>query len=74
MAAEWRDKTENPVEKGRPSKVSNGSVMLTLDDRVRPPLMAKEPLCGSQGANVSLVNRRVTFSVLFRYFVALVIG
>ena len=65
MAAEWRDKTENPVEKGRPSIVTNGSFKLTPDDRVRQPLMAKEPLCGSQPANFSLVIAVLRFPSYF---------
>ena len=55
MAAEWRNKTENLVEYGRPSAVTNGGFEPTPDVRVRQPLMAKEPLCGNQPANLSLV-------------------
>ena len=75
MVEEWQDKAENPVECGRSSMAPIiGGVMPTPVPRVRQPHKAKEPLCGNQPANVSLVNRRVTFSVLFRYFAALVIG
>ena len=56
MAAEWRNKTENSVErKGRSSSVTYGGLRPILDVRVRQPLMAKEPLCGIQPANLSLV-------------------
>jgi hypothetical protein len=40
MAAEWRNKTENPVEKGRPSTVSNGGLEPTPEIRVSHPLVA----------------------------------
>ena len=66
MAAEWRNKAENPVgEQGRPSTGTNGSIKLTPDFRVRQPLMAKEPLCGSQPANLSLVIAVLRFPSCF---------
>jgi hypothetical protein len=66
MAAEWHNKTENPVVKiERPSSNSNGSFGLIRDWRVRQPLVAKEPLCGNQSANLSLVIAVFAFSVLF---------
>ena len=55
MVAEWRNKAENPVEEGRPSAAPKGGYEPTPDFRVRQPLVAKEPLCGSQPANLSLV-------------------
>jgi len=55
MSTEWRNKTENPVEKGRPSVVYDGGFEPILDFRVRQPLMAKEPLCGNQPTYISLV-------------------
>jgi hypothetical protein len=47
--------TENPVEKVRPSAIYNGGFKLILDFRVRQPPVAKEPLCGNQPTNLSLV-------------------
>jgi len=70
MAAERRNKTENLVEYGRPSMVTNGGFEPTPDDRVRQPLMAKEPLCGNQPANLSLVIAVLRFpscSVVLSY-------
>ena len=55
MVAEWRNKTENPVELGRPSTAPNSSIKLISGFRVRQPLLAKEPLCGTQPTNISLV-------------------
>jgi hypothetical protein len=56
MAAEWWNKTENPVEKkGDPRHSYNGGLWPIPGVRVRQPLMAKEPLCGIQSANLSLV-------------------
>jgi len=56
MSVEWRDKAENPVvEQWRPSIAANGGFKPILDRRVRQPLLAKEPLCGTQPANLSLV-------------------
>jgi len=55
MAVERRNKTENQVKYGRSSLVTNGGFAPIPDDRVRQPLMAKEPLCGNQPANLSLV-------------------
>jgi len=65
MAAEWRNKTENPVEKGRPSMLPNGGNKPTPDNRVRQPLVAKEPLCGTQPANLSLVIAVLRFPSCF---------
>jgi len=65
MTAEWRNKTENPVEKGRPSSVANGGFEPTPDSRVRHPLVAKEPLCGNQPANLSLVIAVLRFPSFF---------
>ena len=61
MAAEWRNKMENPVEIGRPSRPLYGGFKPTLDSRVRQPLMAKELLCGTQPANLSLVIAELRF-------------
>ena len=55
MAIEWRNKTENSVEYGRPSRPLFGSVDLIQDLSLRLLLMAKELLCGNQPANLSLV-------------------
>jgi len=55
MAAEWRNKTENPVEEGRPSVSTKGGLWPIPGVRVRQPLMAKELLCGNQPADLSLV-------------------
>ena len=55
MSAEWRNKAENSVRQGRPSMVAHGGFAPNLDSRVRQPLMAKEPLCGNQPTNLSLV-------------------
>ena len=68
MSAEWRNKAENPVEKGRPSMLPNGGYEPIHDNRVRQPLLAKEPLCGSQPANLSLVIAVLRFP---SYFVVL---
>jgi len=68
MEAEWRSKTENPVEYGRPSENAMSGLRPTSVIRWRQPHMAKEPLCGTQPANLSLVIAVFTFSVLFRYF------
>ena len=65
MVAEWRNKAENPVEQGRPSMVTNGGIIPILDVRVRQPLMAKEPLCGNQPANLSLVIAVFSFPPFF---------
>ena len=66
MSVKWRDKTENPVVKqGRSSIAANGSFMLILDRRVRQPLLAKEPLCGIQPANLSLVIAVLRFLSCF---------
>ena len=63
--AEWRNKTENPVGQGRPSMVANGGFEPTLDIRVRQLLMAKEPLCGNQPTNLSLVIAVLRFPSCF---------
>jgi len=65
MSAEWRNKVENSVGQGRPSMVTNGGFEPILDDRVRQPLMAKEPLCGNQPANLSLVIAVLRFPSCF---------
>ena len=65
MAVEWRNKTENSVGQGRPSLVPNGGFEPILDLRVRQPLMAKEPLCGNQPANLSLVIAVLRFPSCF---------
>ena len=66
MTAEWRNKTENLVVKiGRSSMVPNGRFNLIHDDRVKQPLMAKEPLCGNQPTNLSLVIAVLHFPSCF---------
>jgi len=66
MAAEWRNKTEKSVvEQGRSSMVPNGGYKPTPDNRVRQPLMAKEPLCGNQPTNLSLVIAVLHFPSCF---------
>jgi len=65
MSAEWRNKTENPVEKGRPSTLTKGGFEPTPESRVRLPLVAKEPLCGNQPANLSLVIAVLRFPSCF---------
>jgi len=66
MTTEWQNKTENSVEEqGRSSAVANGSFKLTPDNRVRQPLMAKEPLCGNQSTNLSLVIAVLRFPSCF---------
>jgi hypothetical protein len=65
MTAERRNKAENPVEKGRPSINAHGGLWPTLDKRVRQLLVAKEPLCGSQPANLSLVIAVLCFPSCF---------
>jgi hypothetical protein len=50
-----QDKAENPVVKRRPSIPSDGGLWPILDSRVRQPFVAKEPLCGNQPADRSLV-------------------
>jgi len=62
MTVEWRGKAENPVEFGRPSAAPIGSIRLTPVNRMRQPHMAKEPLCGIQPANLSLVIAVLRFS------------
>ena len=54
MTAEQLNKTENPVEQGRPSRLLYGGIMLIPVLRMRLPLLAKELLCGIQPANLSL--------------------
>jgi hypothetical protein len=51
----WQDKAENQVEYGRPLVNTLGSFEPTPDFRMRQPHKAKEPLCGNQPANLSLV-------------------
>ena len=66
MAAEWWNKAENPVEKiGRPSTFLYGGLRPIPGVRVRQPLMAKEPLCGNQPANLSLVIAVLRFPSYF---------
>jgi hypothetical protein len=68
MAAEWRNKAENPVEYGRPSVRTIGGIKARPDYRMRQPHKAKEPLCGTQPANLSLVIAVLRFppcSVIF---------
>jgi len=55
MVAEWRNKAENPVGLRRPSLSAHGGYMPIPVTRVRQPFLAKEPLCGTQPANLSLV-------------------
>jgi hypothetical protein len=45
--------------------VANGGFKPTPDIRVRQPLMAKEPLCGIQPANLSLVIAVLRFPSCF---------
>ena len=69
MSVEQRSKTENPVEEiRRPSNISNGGFWPIRDCRVRQPFMAKEPLCGNQPTNFSLVIAVLHFP---SYFVVL---
>ena len=65
MAAEWRNKTENQVEAGRPSVTTSGGVQPIPGLRVRQPLMAKELLCGTQPADLSLVIAVLRFPSCF---------
>ena len=65
MVAGFRNKTENPVGQGRPSAAPNGGFMPIPVFRVRQPLMAKEPLCGTQPANLSLVIAVLCFPSYF---------
>jgi len=56
MEVERQNKAENlMVKTGRPSICAYGGIMPIHDVRVRQPLVAKEPLCGNQPANLSLV-------------------
>ena len=55
MTVEWWNKAENPVGQGRSSSYLYGGFKPIPEGRVRQPLMAKEPLCGNQPANLSLV-------------------
>jgi hypothetical protein len=68
MSVEWRSKAENPVEERRPSSYLYGGFWPIHDSRVRQPFMAKEPLCGNQPTNLSLVIAVFRFPP---YFVAL---
>ena len=62
MSVERRNKAESPVViKGRSSIAANGGIMPILVRRVRQPLMAKEPLCGNQPTNLSLVIAVLSF-------------
>jgi hypothetical protein len=66
MGVERRSKAENPVvEIGRPSTTTKGGIQPILDFRVRQPLMAKELLCGSQPADLSLVIAVLRFPSCF---------
>ena len=66
MLAEWRNKMENPVvEQGRSSIAANGGFKPNLEGRVRQPLLAKEPLCGNQPTNLSLVIAVYRFPFCF---------
>jgi len=66
MAAEWRNKAESFMVKiGRPSALPNGGLWPIHDNRVRHPLLAKEPLCGNQSANLSLVIAVLRFPSYF---------
>ena len=66
MSVERWNKAESPVvEKGRPSIAANGGFVPILDRRVRQPLMAKEPLCGNQPTNLSLVIAVLRFPSCF---------
>jgi len=67
MLVERRNKAENPVEKRRPSIPSNGGFMPILVSRMRQLFMAKEPLCGSQPANLSLVIAVLRFPSCFAF-------
>ena len=55
MTAELRSKAENPVEQGRPSRLLYGGLRPTPVLRMRQPLLAKELLCGTQPADLSLM-------------------
>jgi hypothetical protein len=55
MSAEQRNKAENTVEIRRPSRTLFGGFESIQVPRVRQPFMAKEPLCGNQSTNISLV-------------------
>ena len=72
MSVEWRNKAENPVEnpveERRPSSYLYGGHWPIPVSRVRQPFMAKEPLCGNQPTNLSLVIAEFHFP---SYFVVL---
>jgi len=70
MAAGWQNKAENPVECGRPSVNPIGGFEPTPDFRMRQPHKAKEPLCGIQPANLSLVIAVLRFPSCFAVFAA----
>jgi len=65
MSIEWQSKAENPVEKRRPSWTLFGGFGPIQVSRVRQPFMAKEPLCGNQPANLSLVIAEFRFPSYF---------
>ena len=66
MAVGWQNKAENPVECGRPSVTTIiGGLRPTPVFRVRQPHKAKEPLCGNQPANLSLVIAVLCFPSCF---------
>jgi hypothetical protein len=56
---------ENQVEKGRPPALPNGGLWPIPDFRVRQPLVAKEPLCGTQPADLSPVTAVLRFPPCF---------
>ena len=63
---EWWNKAESSVEnKGDPRQILLAAYMPTPDIRVRQPHMAKEPLCGIQPANLSLVIAVFSFPSCF---------
>ena len=70
MTVEWQNKAESSVEYRRPSFTAEGGIKLTPDHRVRQLLMAKEPLCGTQPANISLVIAVLCFPSYFAIFTA----
>jgi hypothetical protein len=66
MAVERRNKAESLVVNiGRPSICAYGGLEPIHVVRVRQPLLAKEPLCGIQPANLSLVIAVLRFPSFF---------
>ena len=70
MTVEWQNKAESSVEYRRPSFSTEGGKKSTPDLRLRQLLMAKEPLCGIQPANISLVIAVLCFPSFSAVFTA----